>query len=106
MTKNLDGLQDLKTVMAEMRIANPTTSNDELLANPMQFTIVGSYIRPNSRHLVADHGDTVIVFALTDDSILALAFNPCKKSARQIPEVYLDRDLARPADRFPVVQFL
>lgn len=69
----------------------PPTSDLELSNPPFTVSVEKAYIGNNHRHIVADPGDQVAVFAWNNNRTQAIAYNLRNKSSGCIPANHLQR---------------
>lgn len=80
-------------IQPQTKLQTPT---HETLHPPLVFSVHAGYLRGNYRHIVADSGDQVVVFAWTNNCIEAIAYNPRNKTAGRILGNLLDRRNSMP----------
>jgi hypothetical protein len=75
---------------------NPPTPITEILHPPLMVSIKTEYISKNYRHVVANPGDEVVVFAWTNNRTEATAYNSRNKTVGRIPADILDKEGSKP----------
>ncbi|KAF2193570.1 hypothetical protein K469DRAFT_712347 [Zopfia rhizophila CBS 207.26] len=74
----------------------PPTPIHETLNTPLTVSVKDGYLCENYRHVVANSGDQVVVFAWTKNHTEAIAYNPRNKTAGRIPADLLEKGDSKP----------
>lgn len=86
---------DRPTVVTQPQ-AKLTTPTHNILNPPLAISVRDAYLCGNYRHVVANAGDRVIVFAWTNNRTEAIAYNPRNKTAGRISVDLLDEGESEP----------
>ncbi len=74
----------------------PPAPTAQVLQTPIKLLVKAEHVGTNYRHLVAQPGDYVIVYAWTNNEQTAIAYNARYDMAGQIPADLLDKDEPQP----------
>ena len=69
----------------------------EVLSTPLKFRVEREYLGPDSKHIVAQSGDYVVVCAWIQNRTTALAYSERNSTIGKIPVSCLDLENSRPA---------
>jgi hypothetical protein len=86
---------DRRTVVTQPQTKLATPTHD-ILNPPLSICVKNTYLCGNYKHIVANPGDRVIVFAWTSNRTEAIAYNPRNKTAGRIPIDVLKKEDSEP----------
>jgi hypothetical protein len=86
---------DRSTAVTQPQTKPPTLTH-ETLNPPLTISVKDGYLCKNYRHVVANSGDQVVVFAWTNNRTEAIAYNPRNKTTGQIPADLLENGDSKP----------
>jgi hypothetical protein len=86
---------DRPTVVTQPKTKLPMPTHD-ILNPPLAICVKDAYLCGNYKHIAANSGDRVIVFAWTNNRTEAIAYNPRNKTAGRIPVDLLEKEGSEP----------